>query len=204
MTWCKTGVEFPDQLADADLSDSAYRTHHELITAIYRIEREDVTDLRMSRQQVRRVAYSADYEQAMKDLVAAGLWLDKGDHYELVHHADVVRQSLISQRKTRARDKKSQQAWRDRNRADVSDDVSDDVATDVSDDSDRQTDNHRRGNHSELEDAHARGDQGWPEVTSPPDSGDGDQAGCIGNGCPRQARRSCRTCWDHRDLEPAR
>jgi hypothetical protein len=47
-------------------------------------------------------------------------------------------------------------------------------------------------------------DPGWPEVTSPPDSGDGDQAGCIGNGCPRQARRSCRTCWDHRDLEPAR
>jgi hypothetical protein len=147
MTWAKTGVEFPDQCADAGLSDAAYRTHHEVISWLYRIDRQDVGDLAIPRNMVRRIAGSDDYDHAVKDLVACGFWLDAGDHYILVHHGDVVKQSLMAQRLKRNRDKAAQQAWRERNKAtaqsgvsdNVSDNVSADASPDVSDYTDKQT-----------------------------------------------------------------
>lgn len=171
MTWAKTGVEFPDQCADANLSDAAYRTHHEVISYLYRIDREDVGDLAIPRSMVRRIAGSDDHERAVKELVACGFWHDAGDRYRLVHHGDIVKQSLMAQRLKRQRDKAAQQTWRERNKkaaqSDVSDDVIADPPSDVSDYTDRQPSNHRRGNHSEVEAAKPASDDAWPNVAEP-------------------------------------
>jgi len=144
MTWTKLGTEFSDQCADAGLSDVAYRTHVETLQHIYSVDRTDVADLTILKGQVRRVATSDQYEQAVKELVAAEFWADRGDCWEIVHHAAVVRASLIAQRKLRERNAKAQQAWRGRHKPEPTADVSDDVSAYVSDGADRQTDKQLR------------------------------------------------------------
>jgi hypothetical protein len=139
MTWTKTGVEFPAQCADAGLSDAAYRTHHEMITALYTLDRDDVTDLRMSKRQLRRYVECADAETAIKELAAAGFWRDDGEHWVLVHHADVVRTSLYAQRAKLRRDREAQRAHRAKEKG-----LSADVSADVSAPEYRQTDSHLR------------------------------------------------------------
>jgi hypothetical protein len=143
MTWSKYGAEYSDELANAGVSDAAFRTHTEAIGWLYRVE--DLK-LRIPKHLVRRFAGSDEYDHAAKELTDLGLWRDRGDAWELVHHADVVRQSIQAQRQKRDRDKRAQQAKRDRaaaaskaRSASVSADVPADVSHRISGDTDRQT-----------------------------------------------------------------
>ena len=81
MTWLKTGDEFPLDCAAAELSDAAYRTHHEGLTWVLHRERGPFVPER----EVRRFAESPDYEAAVKELVAAGFWQETPGGYVLVH-----------------------------------------------------------------------------------------------------------------------
>lgn len=142
MTWSKFGREYNDELANAGVTDAAYRTHSEAIGWLYGIEE---TTLRIPKHLVRRFATSPDYETAIKDLVNIGFWRDRGDTWQIVHHAAVIRQSIEAQRLSRDRNKRAQKASRDRTKAaadssEISDDVSAYGSDDVSAVSDRQTD----------------------------------------------------------------
>lgn len=127
MTWAKYSTEFSDECADAGLSDRAYRTHSEGIAWVYRMED---TRLRISKNMIRRFAGSDDYELAIKEIAEAGFWRDRGDYWEVVHHADIIRQSIQAQRQKRDRDKRAQSARR--KRVSESPDISGDVSADVS------------------------------------------------------------------------
>lgn len=132
MTWTKLGTEFWDDCAHAALSDAAVRTHGEAVGWIYRVES---LDLGIPKQLVRRFAGSPCYESAVADLVAAGFWIASADRYVVVHHADVIRASIVAQQKQRERSKSAQAAWRERQKKSGRDleEVSDDVSDDVSD-----------------------------------------------------------------------
>lgn len=130
MTWAKTGAEFPDDAYNVELSDAGYRTHHEAITYLFKLER---TDCYIRTDEVRRFAGSPHSDMAVQELVNLGWWRVKGQGYEVIHHADVIRGGITAQVNKRDRNKRNQQAWRQRN-------VSDDNDTDVSAYADRQTD----------------------------------------------------------------
>ena len=135
MTWTKTGSEFPDDAYNVELSDAAYRTHHEAITYLYKIER---TDCFIRTDEVRRFAGSPHAEMAVTELVNLGWWRIQGQGYEVAHHADVIRRSIVAQQKKLERDKRSAAAYRKRH-------VTADVSADVSADADRQTDKQLEG-----------------------------------------------------------
>lgn len=136
MTWAKFGDEYCGQLARADVSDAAFRTHTEGIAWLYRVE---ATDLRIPKRLLRHIAVSEQYETAVKELEAVRFWKDRGDAWEVVHQADVIRQSIAAQRAKKLRDRSAQRASRSRKAApEVSGGVSADISTDVSGDTDRQ------------------------------------------------------------------
>lgn len=112
MTWQKTGVEFWDDCAQADLSDAAVRTHSEAIGWLYRVESDD---MRIRKELVPRFVGSKNWQTAIAELVSKEFWQEDTTSYIVVHHADVIRASIAAQRKKRERDKRAQQAWRDRN-----------------------------------------------------------------------------------------
>lgn len=109
MTWVKTGTEFPADAANVDLSDAAYRTHHEVLTWICLVER---MDCRIPKRLLRKVATTEGFEVAAKELVGLGWWRDRGDEFEVIHHADTTRSSLGAQRKQRETSKKTSQTYR--------------------------------------------------------------------------------------------
>lgn len=131
MTWTKTGSEFPDDAFNVELSDAAYRTHHEAITYLYKIER---TDCYVRTDEVRRFAGSPHADMAVTELVGQGWWRISGQGYEIVHHGDVIRRSIVAQQRKLERDKKAATAYR-RRKGDSAD-----VSADVIPDADRQTD----------------------------------------------------------------
>ena len=134
MTWQKLGMEFWDECADAALSDTAVRTHGEAIGYVYSQENFDMT---VKKSTMRRWAGSDQAEQAATELVAKGSWTDSKTEWIVVHHANVVRQSLTAQAKKREDDKERQR----KNRSKVGTDVGSDVhATQT----DRQTDKQPR------------------------------------------------------------
>lgn len=112
MTWAKYGTEFWDQLADDALSDAAARTHAEGIAWLYGIDRPNLTDLSIPKHLVRRFAGSPEWETGVKELVAAGYWLEAGQNYVVEHHGDVIRGSLAAQRKHREDEKARQRMKR--------------------------------------------------------------------------------------------
>lgn len=114
MTWRKTGMEFDHECADVGLSNGAYRTHMEGIGYIYTAER---TDCRIPKRNIRRVAGSETYAQDIRELIDHGFWVDRGDEYEVMHHGDVIRQSLAAQQKQRATSKKTSQKYRQKKAA---------------------------------------------------------------------------------------
>lgn len=122
MTWTKLGSEFFDDCAEAGLSDAAVRTHLEAIGYLYGQENYNLT---LKKSTMGRWAGSDQREQASADLVAAGMWRDSGTEWTVVHHADVIRQSLTAQLKKREDDKEGK---RKRRRAPVGTDVGSDVA----------------------------------------------------------------------------
>lgn len=136
MTWTKLGDEFSDECANTGLSDAAYRTHVEAIAWLYRVER---MDLHIPKHLLRRFVGSEDWESAVRTLLALDWWRDRGDYYQVVHHEDVVRQSIAAQQAKRTRDKKAQADKRQRDDRKAPK-VSDDVSADVIPDTDRQTD----------------------------------------------------------------
>ena len=129
MTWAKFSTEFGDEMARAGLGDAAFRTHAEAIGWLYRLES---TDLRIPKQLVPRFAGSPDWEVGIKELIAAKFWRDRGDAWEVVHHADIIRQSIRQQRDYAERNRKAQRAHRKR-KADERSKVSDEVSAYVSD-----------------------------------------------------------------------
>ena len=120
MTWQKLGMEFWDECADAALSDTAVRTHGEAIGYVYSQENFDMT---VKKSTMRRWAGSDQAEQAATELVAKGFWTDSKTEWIVVHHANVVRQSLTAQAKKREDDKERQR----KNRSKVGTDVGSDV-----------------------------------------------------------------------------
>lgn len=150
MTWTKLGDEYSDEIANACLSDAAYRTHTEAIGWVYRME--DLK-LRIPKHLLRRFAGSDCYEAAVKELADLGFWRDRGDTWEVIHHAAVIRQSIDAQKQMRDRNRRAQKAHRSRSAASekappVSAAVSADISDAVSDASDRQTDPfHRPATH---------------------------------------------------------
>lgn len=132
MTWAKYGTEFYDQLAESsirdDLNDAAQLTHTQAIHHIYSTERMDLT---FKKRNLLRFASSPMAEEAAAELVRVGLWKDHGDTYEVVHHADVIRQSLAAQQKKRANDKRRQRDNRAQAKGNVRADIANDVANGV-------------------------------------------------------------------------
>jgi hypothetical protein len=102
MTWMKFGTEFGDDCAEANLSDAAFRTHVEAIGYVYGQENLGLTVKKSTR---RRWAGSDRWEQAVGELVAKGMWADGETEWTVVHHADVIRQSIVARQKKREDDK---------------------------------------------------------------------------------------------------
>lgn len=187
VTWTKFGAEYFDQCADAGLTDAAFRTHSEAIGWLYRINRDDVKDLSIPDRAIRKFATSDDYEPAVAQLVRVGFWRDEGSHYVLVHHADVVKSSLVAQRAKLDRDRKAQQNRRARAGKEGKDDanVSADVSDGVSGDADSQSASTSTTGKSDLTskdltdvegkssqlDEKPLGQPLWPEARRPPDYG---------------------------------
>lgn len=109
MTYAKYGTEFFDDCADQNLTVDATLTHTQAIGWIYRVER---SDMRIGKHLMRRFVTSDDWGQAAKELVECGFWPDEGDAYRVVHHADVVRQSLAAQLKHRESERERQRKKR--------------------------------------------------------------------------------------------
>jgi hypothetical protein len=125
----KLGAEFFDDCAEAGLSDAAVRTHAEAIGYLYGQEKFDLT---LKKSTMRRWAGSDQAEQAAVELVAKGKWTDGKAEWTVVHHADVIRQSLAAQLKKREDDK----AYARKKRRSVGSDIGSDV---VATQTDRQT-----------------------------------------------------------------
>lgn len=126
MTWTKTGTEFADQCANDDLSDAAYRTHHETISWVYKVEQ---TSLRVPKRLVRNITFSENYAAACRELVDVGYWKDHGTEYEIVHHADIVRGSIGAQRTQREGARIRQQRAR-KKKLKVTENVTRDITSD--------------------------------------------------------------------------
>jgi hypothetical protein len=134
MTYAKFGTEFGDDCAEANLSDAAFRTHMEAISYIYGQENFDCTVKKSTRH---RWAGSERAEHAVAELIAKGMWKDGQTEWTVVHHGDVIRQSLAAQLKKREYDKRYQRGKRG---AVVNDVGNDDGTTQT----DRQTDKQPR------------------------------------------------------------
>jgi len=133
VTWTKLGAEFNAECALHGLSDAAYRTHSEAIGWLYEVED---TSCKIPKRLFRRFAGSEDAEAAVGELTGIGFWKDAGAVWVVVHHAGVVRQSIVAQQDKRSRDAKAQRRHRRKVSADVSADV---AAESVSAQSVRQT-----------------------------------------------------------------
>jgi hypothetical protein len=140
MTWTKLGVEFWDELAHLGLSADAKVTHAEAIAYLYRVES---MDLIIPNSAIRRIA-STDYvDVVLAELTGHKLWRDLGGKgWKILHHAEVVRGSIIAQRKRREQNRQSQQTFRNRRRGA---EVSADISAEVSDLPVSQTDMQLRG-----------------------------------------------------------
>jgi len=73
VTWTKLGAEFADETLE--LSDAAFRTHVEAL--LY--SNAGLLDLLVRKRDVRRFASTDDADTAVKELVDAGWWSDRGD-----------------------------------------------------------------------------------------------------------------------------
>lgn len=131
MTWAKYGTEFFDQLVDLgfapELDDACQLTHAQAVHYCYSVES---TTLTFRKNVLRRFATSARAEDAAAELVKRGAWRDHGSTYEVVHHAEVMRQSLGYQLKERDRSRKAKAAKRAQDHTPVSTNVPQDVTRD--------------------------------------------------------------------------
>jgi hypothetical protein len=110
MAWADYGTEFSGECVAAALSDAAYRTHREAIDWLYLAEQPSC---RIPKNIVLHLPGNSR-RRAVAELLAAGFWKDHGDCFEVVHHAEVIRDSLIRQAGARERNRRSQAALRAR------------------------------------------------------------------------------------------
>lgn len=162
LTWTKFGSEFYPKLRKRRLSVDAALTHSEALAYLYTVEQWDCT---FEKDLLPAVAMSPKRYDAADELIRCGLWRDLGECFEVVDHANVLRESLAAQNKKLDRDRRSQAAKRSRQKAPVSDDVSDDRGDDVSGDADRQPDSPSGEGSNHVPE---QGSEPWPEVTRPP------------------------------------
>jgi hypothetical protein len=109
LTWLKTSDDYPDQCAD--LSDAAYRTHHEALSWVMRRENGG----RIPYREVRRFAESTAAHTAVQELVEQGFWHDDGTAYIVRHHMEHQpepelirkRREMAAERQRKARLKKA-------------------------------------------------------------------------------------------------
>lgn len=78
--WVKTSDAYPDRCAAVDLSDAAYRTHHEAISWVMRRENGPL----ISKRDVDRFAESPMADAAVVELLDAGFWRPAAGGYEVV------------------------------------------------------------------------------------------------------------------------
>lgn len=109
MTWAKYGAEFYAQMLDADfrsdLDDACQLTHGQVIHYLYMVESETAT---IRKRVLPRVASSPKAMEAADELVRHGFWKDNGTSFTVLHHADVIRESLAAQTRTRKGNKERQ------------------------------------------------------------------------------------------------
>lgn len=147
MTWTKLGSEFFRECFHHGLSDAAVRTHGEAIEYLYTCEE---MSLKIPKRAVRSFAGSEHATAAVEELVSLEWWADRGDKWEVVHHCDVIRQSLAAQQKQRATSKKTSAKYRQKKaqeEPESSTDGTTDVTRHVTPNADRQTDKHLQGDH---------------------------------------------------------
>lgn len=77
-------ADFPMDCYRANLSNAAYRTHHEGLNYSNRY----MLDGLVPKSDMRRFAGSEDYVAAIDQLVACGFWLDTADCYRIVAHIE--------------------------------------------------------------------------------------------------------------------
>jgi hypothetical protein len=113
MTWLKTGDEYPIDCARVNLSDAAYRTHHEGLTWVMARE----SDGFVSTRDVRRFAETADPLAAITELVDVGFWQKVDGGWLIVHHMEnqptheelVARRASNAERQRRFAQKRAEQ-----------------------------------------------------------------------------------------------
>lgn len=100
MTWLKIGEEFPLEMANADLSDAAFRTHIEGLS--YAMDREN--NGRFGKREVKRFAETQNHVAAVQELLDAGFWTADDDVLQIVHHINEqpTAEYLIDQRRNTA------------------------------------------------------------------------------------------------------
>lgn len=181
MTWPKYGTEFWPQLRHAGFSDAAARTHAEAIAYLYEAVQlpdgdllpEDVVPLLSFPMHLTRVfCGSRDYEDGVAECLSREAWAQEGDRFRLVHHAEVVAESLISQRKKKASNAKAQRVARSKRRSaaarvidDAVDDPGDD-AIDTGEQAGKQTDSREVQEATVVPLPRASGET-WPPVAPP-------------------------------------
>lgn len=79
MTWTRISDTFTDQPNVLGLSDAAFRAHIEALVWSNR----QLTDGRIPAAGLRRIASAADTKAVVAELLAAGMWQEDGDAYEL-------------------------------------------------------------------------------------------------------------------------
>lgn len=113
MTYAKFLDGFSDECAAARLSDTAYRVHSEAIEYLYGAEDPSCLILKGA---LSRFAASRHRSRGIAQLVAVGFWKDHGDCWEVVHHAEVIRESLRLWEQSKERNRRAASSWRDRQR----------------------------------------------------------------------------------------
>jgi hypothetical protein len=152
MTWAKYGTEFGDEAVNAGLSDAAYRAHSEAILWIYRMEATETRiTMRFPKRLLPRVTGTPDRDIAAKELCDLGWWRERGEEWEVVHHAAVVRESIQAQRRARLRNRESQRRFRQKGGAQTGPEEGPDVSAYVTadltaDPVQTRTENHRGAN----------------------------------------------------------
>jgi hypothetical protein len=102
MAFTMLGAEFPDDAAD--LSDCAFRTHVEGM--VWSAKRG--LDMRIPKRDLVRFAFSPTCEDGIRELLAFGWWVDRGDYYELVHDSAAAQWTSAQQERQRTRWRRAQ------------------------------------------------------------------------------------------------
>lgn len=119
MTWSKLSDDFGDQCAD--LSDAAFRTHTEGLLWVMRRE----TGGAVTTRDVSRFAESADWREAVTELVTRGFWDQYDNGYMISHH--MQHQPEVEVLAARRRNDAERQRRKRRKAAGLKDDIQPDA-----------------------------------------------------------------------------